>query len=171
MQSYRRAANLRWGIIPVLALAASATGLQAQGPWSEESPLADAVREILVRYRQLAGDQAAPGEEVQLQGSGQRGLVGGLFREGESKSIEFDVTAASCYTVAGAGKAVATDLDLCIYDDDGRRVHCGRKSDAIPILSSTAASNGTDRAVANPRDHPAHAGLVIAKKSTGVGAK
>ena len=136
---------------------------RAAGPgalWEDESPFADAVGEVLRWYHQLTGD--ADGNS-QLPGEGQWGLVAGLFRQGESKTIEFDVTAGSRYRVAGAGEDAANDLDLCIYDDTGREVRCDRMFDAIPLLSFTPDSDGTYRAVliAKALDRPAHAGLVI----------
>ena len=173
MRACRRPANLRRGIVPLFALAASATGLQAQGPWDEESPLADAVQEVLDLYHQLAADQAEPGEKVQLPGAGQWGLVADPFQEGGSRVTEFDVTAGSYYRIVGVGEATATDLGLCIYDNAGREVRCDRISDAVPLRSFTAESSGTYRAVpvAKTLNRPAHAGLVIVKESTEVGTK
>jgi len=78
---------------------------------------------------------------------GQWGLLFGWFSESEEKEIRFNVTSGETYMIAGGGDANSEDLDICVYDQYGEEVECDVLTDNYPLVSFTAQSGGTYRAV------------------------
>jgi hypothetical protein len=49
--------------------------------------------------------------------------------------------------LAGGGDDNSEDLDICVYDQYGNEIECDTLVDNFPLVSFTAASSGTYRAV------------------------
>lgn len=98
---------------------------------------------------------------------GQWGLLIGWFGEGEAKETRFEVEAGQDYYLAGEGDANVEDLDICVYNELGSEVECDRLTDAIPLVSFTARSSGTYRAVLTAYDLDAatgYAGMILLRR-------
>ena len=98
---------------------------------------------------------------------GQWGVLIGWFSQDERKETTFRVQAGEHYRIAGAGDGTVTDLDICVYDEDGREVQCDEAIDNIPLIMFTAASSGAYRAVLRAYEldaFTAYAGMTLLRR-------
>ena len=69
------------------------------------------------------------------------------FAKGDSREVAFPAEATERYRVIGATGSPGTDIDICIYGPGGNPVDCDTLDDSLPIVSFTAKTAGTYRAV------------------------
>ena len=75
-------------------------------------------------------------------------LVIARFAKGDSREVAVPAKAGEVYQVIGAsGSFSGTDIDICIYDPGGDSVDCDTLPDDYPVVSFTARTEGTYRAV------------------------
>ncbi len=140
-------------VVPaLLACVAVPTDASAQN-------VSDAINDVLEWLDQ--GYQLIPEQ-------GQWGLVFGWFVESEEKELRFNVTAGQSYMLAGGGDENSEDLDICVYDQFGDEIECDVLTDNFPLVSFTAASTGTFRAVLTAyslRGSTSYAGMAVLRKN------
>ncbi len=128
--------SVRLSVAPLLALALSISAVLPARASAQS--ISDAIDDVL--------EWLDEGYEL-IPEDGQWGLVFGWFAEGEEKEIRFNVTSGETYMIAGGGDANSEDLDICVYDQFGDEVECDVLTDNFPLVTFTAASAGTYRAV------------------------
>ena len=74
-------------------------------------------------------------------------LVVARFARGDSRQVAIPAEAGQDYRVIGATESVRTDIDICIYGPGGNPVDCDTLDDSVPVVSFTAKTAGTYRAV------------------------
>ena len=74
-------------------------------------------------------------------------LVIARFAKGDSREVAIPAEAAEAYTVVGRAESLGTDIDICIYGPAGDQVDCDTLLDGVPLVSFTAETEGTYRAV------------------------
>ena len=74
-------------------------------------------------------------------------LVVARFAKGDSREIAIPAEAGEDYRVIGATESFRTDIDICIYGPGGNPVDCDTLDDSVPVVSFTAKTEGTYRAV------------------------
>jgi hypothetical protein len=121
-----------------LLLAAGLVAFTAIPAPASAQSISDAIDEVL--------DWLDEGYDL-IPEHGQWGLVFGWFSEGEEKELEFAVTSGQTYMIAGGGDANSEDLDICVYDQRKEEVECDVLTDNYPLVTFTAESSGTYRAV------------------------
>ena len=162
--SRRLPMNLRWGILPLLALVTPAADLNAQGRWDEESPLAQVFDGLLSWHRVLADPELFGAE---FPGVEEWDIVVGLFEAGESRTYRFDVTPGYRYRFAAAGDDNVIDIDLCLHDGEGREIRCDTTAnDARPVIAIprvAESADGIHQVVLHARavERPALAGFIV----------
>ncbi|HXV87445.1 MAG TPA: PPC domain-containing protein [Gemmatimonadales bacterium] len=98
---------------------------------------------------------------------GQWGMTFGWFAEGEEKQLMFAATKGKDYFIAGGGDENSEDLDICVYDPKGAKVECDTATDDVPLVTFTAAQDGTYRVVLKAYDvdgSTTFAGMVLLRK-------
>ena len=74
------------------------------------------------------------------------GLVVGRFEKGDEKAVEFGADVGEFYSIRGFGLAGA-DVDIRVFDPEGILIREDVLEDNVPVVSFTAESRGTYRAV------------------------
>ena len=74
-------------------------------------------------------------------------LVIARFAKGDSREVAIPANAAEAYMVVGNTESLGTDVDICIYGPAGDQVTCDTLDDSVPVVSFTAETAGTYRAV------------------------
>ncbi|WP_428273606.1 hypothetical protein [Candidatus Palauibacter sp.] len=136
MGTRRSLTRLPWGIVPLLALFAPSTELNAQGLPDDGSPLAQVFDRILAWHRVLAdpddGDDHVAGE---FPGGDGWGVVVGRLEGNEHPRYGFDVPPGYRYRFAAAGDDRVRDITLCLHDEEGNQIRCESPGHACPTLS------------------------------------
>ena len=91
------------------------------------------------------------------------GFVVGRFRKGDEKAVEFNAEVDKRYLLVGVGLDNA-DVDIRLFDSRGILIAEDVLDDAVPVVSFTAESGGTYRAVmsaAGVREGISYAGMAI----------
>ena len=105
-------------------------------------------REAVARVmdRLIPSDRERPGSELASYPE-TWSLVIARFAKGDSREVGFPAEATERYRVIGATGSPGTDIDICIYGPGGNPVDCDTLDDSLPIVSFTAKTAGTYRAV------------------------
>ena len=69
------------------------------------------------------------------------------FAKGDSREVAISAKAGENYEVNGVAESLGADVDICIYGPAGDPVDCDTLEDSFPIVSFTAKTEGTYRAV------------------------
>ena len=91
------------------------------------------------------------------------GFVIGRFEKGDEKTVEFGADVGEFYSVRGFGLAGA-DVDIRVFDPEGILIREDVLGDNVPVVSFTAESRGTYRAVmsaAAVTGGSSYAGMVV----------
>ncbi|HWP38435.1 MAG TPA: hypothetical protein VNL18_12865 [Gemmatimonadales bacterium] len=146
---------------PFVGLAAAFALSLLPGEARAQASLKDAMEDVLDWVNLKEDDYEAIPE------MGQWGMMFGWFAEGEEKPLQFDVTKGKSYFIAGGGDGNSKDLDICVYDTQGKEVECDTATDDIPLVTFDAGQSGTYRVVLKAYDvdgSTTFAGMVILRK-------
>ena len=69
------------------------------------------------------------------------------FAKGDSREIVFPANVGEEYSVEGVAESIGTDVDICVYGPAGGQVGCDTLDDSVPVVTFTAETEGTYRAV------------------------
>ncbi len=145
----------------IVGLTAAVALLALPGEARAQASLKDAMDDVMDWVNLKAADYEA------LPEMGQWGMMFGWFAEGEEKALRFEVTKGKSYFIAGGGDSNSKDLDICVYDAQGREIECDTATDDIPLVTFDAAQSDTYRVVLKAYDvegSTTFAGMVILRK-------
>ena len=74
-------------------------------------------------------------------------LVIARFAKGDSREVPIPARAGEEYVAKGAAESLGTDVDICIYGPAGDQIDCDTLDDSVPVVTFTAKTEGTYRAV------------------------
>ncbi len=119
---------IRTAIVIALVAAAIPATLQAQDRWENQ------VRGQMAR---VAARAASRGYSMTPQ------YYYGRLRDGRSEVLNLNLSASQEYVIVAACDADCSDVDLALYESDGRVVTSDLRSDDLPVIEVPSGHGGT----------------------------
>ena len=99
-----------------------------------------------VMERLIPSDRERGGKEVASHPE-TWSIVLARFAKGDRREVAIPAEIGESYQVIGASGSYGTDIDICVYGPAGDPVECDTLDDNYPVVTFTAMTEGTYRAV------------------------
>ena len=123
----------------------------------------ESVRTVVERLFDISGEPSVSRLEV-ARHTGIWSVVIAQFAKGDTQEIDIPANVGERYQVVGGSESYETDVDICIYSLEGGQYGCDTLEDSYPVVTFTARTEGTYRAVmtaASLEGGTSSAGMVV----------